>query len=303
VCTSDDEDQINAFDGLINLLVTYDRVTEEELVINNVIKGTVTRQCIPTTTEACFNFDSETGTIIKYYEHENNDIYQSACPKDVIIPSKIDGVKVKKIADCAFTEDDIDTCDFYTSGIGLTSVVIQEGIEEIGFQAFYRNEITSVKLPNSLVLIGMGAFRYNNQIKGELDLSNLTKLTTIENSAFSNNQIASVKLPANITEIHSQAFAGNQIKGELDLSGLTKLTTIESYAFNENQITSVKLPPNLEKISDNAFEKSATSNPNLTTIINPSGNSFDWYEITLQGTSGTCTFATGTCGTITISAS
>jgi len=45
------------------------------------------------------------------------------------------------------------------------------------------------------------------------------------------------------------------------------------------------------------------ANPNLTTIINPSSNSFDWYSITKQGTSETCTFATGVCGDITISAS
>ena len=42
---------------------------------------------------------------------------------------------------------------------------------------------------------------------------------------------------------------------------------------------------------------------NLKTIINPSGKSFNWSSITGQCTSDTYTFATGTCGSITIKAS
>ena len=169
-------------------------------------------------------------------------------------------------------------------------------LRTIGEDAFHYNRITSVKLPSSLEEIGKCAFSHN-QISGILDLSN-TKVTTIVSYAFYSNQITSVKLPSSLEEIKTSAFDQNQISGILDLSN-TKVTTIDWYAFISNQITSVKLPATITTIYNSAF----ASNPNLTTIINPSGKNFDWYFITSQGTSATCTFATGTCGTITIKAS
>lgn len=46
-------------------------------------------------------------------------------------------------------------------------------------------------------------------------------------------------------------------------------------------ITSVIMPDAIEEIGYYTFNKdSSSSNPNLTTIINLSGNSSDWYNIT-----------------------
>jgi len=159
-------------------------------------------------------------------------------------------------------------------------------------------------MPNTITEIGGFAF-YNNQISGKLDLSKLTNLTTIDDSAFAYNNLSSINLPMSIAEIDFYAFNGNQISGELDLSMYTNLTRIGSSAFDDNQITSVKLPISINTIEYRAFGivASLNSNPNLTTIINPSGNSFDWHNVTRQGTSSTCTFVTGTCGNVTIKAS
>ena len=87
-------------------------------------------------------------------------------------------------------------------------------------------------------------------------------------------------------------------EGEIDLSKLTNLTTIDDFAFDDNQITSVKLPISITLIGSGVLV-----NNSLTTIINPSGNSFDWELAISSRTNGLCIFATGTCGDITISAS
>jgi len=298
MCT--DEAKTTDFDELISMLVAYDRVTESDLIKNDIIKTTVIEKCVPTTTESCFDFDSETGTILEYYLNEDDDPYKPECPKDVVIPSKIDGTKVT-ILGVGMATKSPGTDDWFSgfTGIGLTSLIIQDGVEEIGVNAFFDNEIVNLKLPDSLKIVDDRAFALNN--------------------------IQSIKLPQSITTINWSAFAENKIAGELDLSVYTKLTTIDKNAFDGNKITNLILPANIESIGDSAFRnnrltsvklaesitsigsrafyKSNTSNLNLTTIINPSGKSFDWYMITGQGSSSTCTFAAGTCGTVTIKAS
>jgi len=300
VCNSKTDEDAAWFDELIFSMVAYGGYTEKELIENNVIKGTIIKKCIPTTKAECFDFDSTTGTILYYYKHENNDETKPACPLDVIIPNKINGISINKIDNYAFTTCTTKWCQHYTEGLGIKSVIIQEGVKEIGEYAFYDNEITSVKLPNSITTLGPDAFR-GNVISGTLDLSN-TKLETIGGSAFLNNQINKLRLPNDLIEIGIDAFRHNQIGGELDLSKLDKLETIGNFAFSYNQITSVKLPSSVTTIGWRAFYKDGTSNPNLTSITNPSVKSFDWNDITEQGTSSTCTFATGSCGSITISA-
>jgi len=92
--------------------------------------------------------------------------------------------------------------------------------------------------------------------------------------------------------IGERAFYRNSLSGELDLSGLTNLTTIGRFAFDLNQIESIKLPSSVETIGEYAFSK-FDSNQNLTTIINPSGNVFNWSSITHSNTPDQ-SFATGT---------
>jgi len=120
-----------------------------------------------------------------------------------------------------------------------------------------------------------------------------TKVTAIENEAFSENQISSIKLPSSVETFGRWAFRGNLINGVLDLNSLTKLTTIKDYAFADNEVTTIKLPSSIETIERNAFHKGSTSNMNLTTIVNPSGKEFDWTNIVGSNILGQ-SFATGT---------
>ncbi len=71
------------------------------------------------------------------------------------------------------------------------------------------------------------------------------------------------------------------------------VTSIGSSAFNSNQLTSVTIPSNVTSIGKSAFYKVHSSNPNLTKIVNKTGRSFNWKDITGSGSS-VATFVTGT---------
>ena len=66
------------------------------------------------------------------------------------------------------------------------------------------------------------------------------------------------------------------------------------FSFAYNQLTSLTIPNSVTSIRDSAFYKckSWNSNPNLTKIINKTGNSFNWGQI-INGSSG-YEFVTGT---------
>ena len=169
--------------------------------------------------------------------------YTNGCGPDVIIPSNINGKKVVEIASNAFTEAGViptgissnkkeyniqplyNKKDNYevvplgaaSDGLGITSVIIPNTVKIIGKGAFYENKLTSVTIPTSVTSIGEGAF--------------------------SSNHLTNVTIPTSVTSIGSQAF---------------------SY----NQLTSVTIPNSVTSIGKGAFRKKGSSNPNLTKIIN-----------------------------------
>ena len=101
--------------------------------------------------------------------HLNN----KGCTTDVVIPNKINGKKVISISEEAFY-----------AGIDYNE---QNREREIMF-----SPITSVKFPSSIISIGEGAF-YENQITGELDLSNLDNIKEIGLEAFVSKNRGSYK--------------------------------------------------------------------------------------------------------------
>jgi len=200
------------------------------------------------TSESCFRF--ENGIIRSYYQYENNDSNNPECPRDVVIPNKINGIEVTTI----------------------------------GGRAFQWSFITSVKFPDTIHTIEEYAFA-ENTIKGELDLSNLVNLKYIPQYAFSGataerletydatceGEITSIKFPDNLESIANDAFTCQKIMGELDFSN-TKIKTIGDYAFSSHytlssfwpttgeisQITSIKFPATIESIGYVAFRTSNT---------------------------------------------
>lgn len=140
--------------------------------------GKYTREIVVSnkTSEKCFKFNEETQEIKQYYYFENNESSGEKCPMDVVIPEKILGVQVKSIGDSAFEygcNGDIVLptaslnkyeirkviCD--SKPIGITSVVLPEGLEFIGDGAFYQNNLKTVTIPSTVTEIGWDAFAHN----------------------------------------------------------------------------------------------------------------------------------------------
>lgn len=190
-----------------------------------------------TTNAKYFVFDSSTGTIMHY---------SAKGPKNVVIPSKINGVSVKSIASSAFMFDKLTSVDIPSSvtTIGdeafaenkLTSVIISNGVTTIGELAFLNNSITSIVIPESVTTIGKGAFNKNklpdNQAfiykrngDGSVDYTTIvsyggvnknptipSNVTTILQLAFAYNGITSIVIPSSVTAIQYEAFRNNPVK-------------------------------------------------------------------------------------------
>ena len=129
-------------------------------------------------------------------------------------------------------------------------------LETIEANSFKNTSLTSLTLNNNnvpeLKTIGANAFATSTDATNKitsLTLSNLSKLTTIGEGAFSNQGISA-----------------------LTIKGLSNLKTIGSRAFEQNKISSISFDemPNVTTIGNNAF----LSNP-LTSLDFTSANSLD----------------------------
>ena len=101
--------------------------------------------------------------------------------QNLVIPSELNGVKITKIG-VSFA----DKIDYL--GLGLKSVVIPNGITEIGVNAFSGNQLTSITIPNSVTSIGHNAFGRN---------PNLTKIVNKTGKAFNWNDICGAATSGN----------------------------------------------------------------------------------------------------------
>ncbi len=182
-----------------------------------------------------FKFDEKTGKITNYIGNS----------KDVVIPEEIEGVKVKIIGESAF------------KGKGLKSVVLPEGLEEIWYWAFERNELTSIEFPKSIKVISCYSFKQNRLTSvvipdgvtklenGEFMANQLTSVTLSKNlkvvghESFANNKISSIDWPENLIEINTAAFEYNSLT---QITIPNSVTTIGSGAFGRNQLTEVEIP-------------------------------------------------------------
>lgn len=196
-----------------------------------------------------FNFDSDTGTITGY---------DSAGGKEIIIPSSIDGIDVKKIGKGAFWEKDLKTVTIpdtikvireaaFTNST-LNSVVLGNNVEVIKENAFEACQLSSVNIPDTIKVIEDEAFGFNNLTAVEIPegikyLSGFTfnKLNSIEIPvgvktigfrAFMGNNLTEIELPASVEVIRMEAFAANNLKKVK----IGKGVDIKEFPFSEGAI-------------------------------------------------------------------
>ncbi len=172
-----------------------------------------------------FFFDKAAQTIVGYSPNAS---------KNVVIPSKLDGVAVKKIGAYAFDEMD------------LTGLTIEEGITEIGEYAFSFNIIKNIKLPNSLTTIKEGGF-YGS---GLYSITLPNKLTELGREAFASNNFETISIPGSVKTIGSLAFRDNNL---ISVDFNEGLEVISLGAFQYNPIKTIDLPNTVQYIGPSAF--------------------------------------------------
>ena len=188
------------------------------------------------------NAGGKTATITRLLgpvDSEGNVDFTNKNPYDINIPSALDDIPVTGIGNYAF---------HYLPA--LTNVTIPQGITSVGDYAFSDcdglisatieedvptgtnmfngcDNLTTVKLPESLTTIADGSFAYCSALNH-------------------------VTIPDNVTKIGTSAFCVCNALSDITLG--RGLTTIGDFAFkNCDSLETIQLPSNLEKIGDDAF--------------------------------------------------
>lgn len=171
----------------------------------------------------------------------------------------------------------------------LEEIILPEGIEEIGWQAFYgAKKVKNIVLPSTLKIIGdqaftecaslstinfpdglesIGEYALKGTMIETLDLSN-TKATISKESFAGCLNLTSVILNDAITTIPPSAFYG--CKNLKDVTIPDSVTSIGGRAFQKTAIESIVLPTSLKKIN----EYSAFAESKLKEVVIPYGCKF-----------------------------
>ncbi len=178
------------------------------------------------TPDSCFDFSD--GTVLRYYQYENDVESNPPCPVDVEIPSSINGVTVTEIGDdfayppyrthllkSVVIPDSVTTIRPRAfDGQALSEIVIPDNVSTIGQYAFHDNPIASVKIGHSVESIGDGAFSagaWDVKSRESTTLIIPSSVKTIGSRAFSYIGLTSVTLPEGLQTIGHDAFLGNNL--------------------------------------------------------------------------------------------
>ena len=142
---------------------------------------------------------------------------------------------------------------------GIKSIVINEGLTDIGNNAFSTNmspDLTLVNLPASLININRYAFEQCAALT-TVNIAPNSQLQTIGWCAFGDTGLTSIDLSGchGLTSIAYGAFYESPLGGAVDLSGCTSLSSIGEFAFFKTSITSMSLPASLISLGQSAFDE------------------------------------------------
>lgn len=190
-------------------------------------------------------------------------------------------VDIETIPVKAFTNTSIRFIDFPTKlkTIGdnafdnrlLTGpLVLPEGLDSIGKEAFQKNYITEVTIPESVRAIGQSAFYYNQSLKS-VTLNN--SIETINRSLFNScNKLAVVRGGRNVKIVDQSAFAG--CDSLRSISDITPVTINSSAFYNCRKLESL----NFSRIKSIGYESFyncfGLKEADLTTLTSINGRSF-----------------------------
>lgn len=149
-------------------------------------------------------------------------------------------------------------------------LVLPEGLDSIGKEAFQKNFITEVTIPESVRAIGQSAFYYNQSLKS-VTLNN--RMETINRSLFNScNKLAVVRGGRNVKIVDQSAFAG--CDSLRSISDITPVTINSSAFYNCRKLESL----NFSRIKSIGYESFyycfGLKEADLTTLTSINNRSF-----------------------------
>lgn len=139
----------------------------------------------------------------------------------------------------------------FKNNVNLTSVILNEGTEKIGDEAFgYCDSLTSISIPNSVKTIGTRAF-YNCYNMTSIYIS--SGVERIDKEAFNFYYQSYMTIPDsnNLKFIgYSSCYRKNINDGKIVLNNVEK---IDAAAFIQTNLTSITIGKNIKEIAGSAF--------------------------------------------------
>lgn len=203
-------------------------------------------------------------------------------PTTLINPADGDVYKVTSIADDAFVSYAA-ADDPANLSVGITGIVIEDGIKTIGENAFaLLSNLKTVDLSANTTLTSIGDSAFVYDPIQTLDFGQNASLVSIGTNAFTSAQISNLVLPTSIQTIGEGAFRYNSNLTTVNWGALTNLTTIGDNSFaNDTNLQSATFMGSLKTIGDGAFNTDsalATVNFDNATSLTSIGNEAFEYD-------------------------
>ena len=133
---------------------------------------------------------------------------------------------------------------------GMKSVTIPSSVKAIGMHAFAGCGFETVDLPESIVTIPDGCFKYCVSLKSFVIPASVR---TIENSAFSEcRALEQIVIPATVKKLGRSAFSGCDMLETVTLE--SALTVIGDYTFDSCiSLKEIRIPSTVEELGKHAF--------------------------------------------------
>ncbi len=192
------------------------------------------------------NIVTPDGTAVVY--SDGGVIYSPDKTTLIYYPANREGTEYKVLDETKFI-----AAGAFKNNKNLTAVTLPNGLIEIGDNAFYGAvALTSIEIPNTVELIGVGAFEDSNVEVVTFEKGGKNALVMMEN-AFKHSSLDEIELPARLAAIGDMAFANIVGLTSVTFDEGSQLTTIGNEVFITTGIVEIVFPDSLVSIGSKIF--------------------------------------------------